>query len=146
MTPRNRVLAAVILPIVGFALATGCGGGESEHSSHEMAPVENMPQAIREAPKPVRDAYSFAVANPEILQQVPCYCGCGGMGHTSNYSCYVSVAPDGTRSFEGHALGCSICVDIALDAMRLFEQGKNVSEIRLYVDVMYSKYGPSNMT
>jgi hypothetical protein len=57
----------------------------------------------------------------------------------------VNVTQDAARQFDGHALGCSICVDIALDAMRMLKQGKSTPEIRLYVDVIYSKYGPSNM-
>ena len=67
------------------------------------------------------------------------------MGHTSNYSCYASSSAEGAVSFDGHALGCSICVDITLDAMRLLKEGRELSEIRTYVDVEYSKYGPSNM-
>ncbi len=110
-----------------------------------MASLEGMPPAVTRAPQPVREAYRFAVANPEVLSQLPCYCGCGGMGHTSNYACYVKVMPDGARLFDNHALGCSICVDIALDAMRLRKKGSSIPEIRFYVETVYSKYGPSNM-
>ncbi len=110
-----------------------------------MASLDMMPQAVKRAPKVVREAYQFAVANPQVLTEIPCYCGCGGMGHTSNYSCFVAVMPDGSRQFDGHALGCSICVDIAQDAMRMTKRGASVPEIRLTVDAAYSKYGPSNM-
>jgi Protein of unknown function with PCYCGC motif len=48
-------------------------------------------------------------------------------------------------TFDSHALGCSICVDITQDAMRLLRQGKSVQDIRAYVDQTYSRYGPSNM-
>jgi hypothetical protein len=68
------------------------------------------------------------------------------MGHTSNYSCYVTgVSADGKINYEPHALGCSICVDITQDTMRLLKQGKTAPEIKAYVDQTYSKYGPSNM-
>ncbi|NIW36068.1 MAG: hypothetical protein GWN32_05915 [Gemmatimonadetes bacterium] len=110
-----------------------------------MASLDMMPQAVKRAPKVVREAYQFAVANPEVLTQIPCYCGCGGMGHTSNYSCFVGVMDDGSRQFDGHALGCSICVDIAQDAMRLTKRGASVPAVRLTVDATYSRYGPSNM-
>ena len=49
------------------------------------------------------------------------------------------------RDSDSHALGCSICVDITQDAMRLLEQGKTVGEIKAYVDQTYAQYGPSNM-
>ena len=39
-----------------------------------------------------RDAYRFAVANRETLAYIPCYCGCGDEGHTSNASCYIKDA------------------------------------------------------
>jgi hypothetical protein len=144
MLTKQRLIAAIALPIVGIALTAGCGG-ETEHSGHDMASLDKMPEEIQRAPKPVREAYQFAVANPRVLRQVPCYCGCGGMGHTSNYSCYVGVSPSGAKAFDGHALGCSICVDIALDAMRLLEEGKSIPQIRDYIDATYSEYGPSNM-
>ena len=47
--------------------------------------------------------------------------------------------------FDGHALGCSICVDITQDAMRLTKEGKSPQDIKAYVDKTYSQYGPSNM-
>jgi Protein of unknown function with PCYCGC motif len=111
-----------------------------------MAAMEGMPPDVKAAPVVVQQAYQFVVANPDVLKNLPCYCGCGSMGHTSNYACYVkSTAPAGKVTFDTHALGCSICVDITQDAMRLLKDGKRVNEIRAYVDATYSKYGPSNM-
>jgi hypothetical protein len=111
-----------------------------------MASLVQMPADVKNAPVTVQQAYQFNVANPELLKQIPCYCGCGSMGHTSNYACYVTdVGGDGKINYDTHALGCSICVDITQDTMRLLRQGKTVPEIRAYVDQTYSKYGPSNM-
>ncbi len=135
-------IAASLLVVI---TAVGCGGGDESGQRVAMASLNGMPPAVQRAPKSVKEAYQFAVANPEVLSAIPCYCGCGGMGHSSNYSCFVSVTPQGASFFDNHALGCSICVDIALDAMRLVKKGASVPEIRLYVDAVYSKYGPSNM-
>ena len=111
-----------------------------------MAPMDGMPAEVKQASVSVSDAYRFAVANPDALKNVPCYCGCGKVGHTSNYSCYVeSVDAKGNVKFDGHALGCSICVDITQDAIRLSKQGKSPQDIKAYVDKTYSQYGPSNM-
>ena len=54
------------------------------------------PGSLRDAPAEVREAYRFAIANRETLRYIPCYCGCGSEGHTSNASCYVkdSSTPD----------------------------------------------------
>ena len=47
------------------------------------------PADIAKAPAEVREAYRFAIANRDTLRYIPCYCGCGSEGHTSNASCYV---------------------------------------------------------
>jgi hypothetical protein len=104
------------------------------------------PVEVREAPVVVRQAYAFAHDHPEVLSAIPCYCGCGAIGHTSNYACYVAGQDaDGTIAYDLHALGCSICVDITRDASRLLEEGRSVAEIRSTIDSTYLRYGPSNM-
>lgn len=111
-----------------------------------MAPMSGMPVDVQKAAVSVQEAYQFAVANPDALKNVPCYCGCGAAGHTSNYSCYVKeVKPSGEVVFDQHALGCSICVDIAQDVMKMTRDGKTPEEIRAAIDQTYSQYGPSNM-
>jgi hypothetical protein len=136
-------LAVLLIVSVGLA---GCSAeGEVGATSHDfaMAPLTDMPADVQQAPVTVQQAYQFAVANPEILKQIPCYCGCGAMGHTSNYACYVAETDaDGEIVFDNHALGCSICVDISQDTMRLLDQGKEVSEIFAYVDRSYARFGP----
>lgn len=37
-------------------------------------------------------------------------------------------------------------MDITRDVMRLLQEGKDVKEIRAYIDAEYSKYGPSTDT
>jgi hypothetical protein len=126
-------------------LLAGCAPGGTDPAL-KMASVNVLPTEVKTAPVSVREAYQFAVANPEILGEIPCYCGCAPVGHTSNYACYISsVDEDGTITFDSHSLGCSICVDITQDTMRLLKDGRSVSEIRSYVDNTYSRYGPSNM-
>ncbi len=136
-------LTLVILLLVGTT-ATGCSGQTTQGASHsfEMAPLTEMAQAVQDAPVAVQEAYQFAVANPDVTTQIPCYCGCGGMGHTSNYTCFVADDSGGQIAFDDHALGCSICVDIAQDTMRLLDEGKSVDEIFTYVDNAYSRFGP----
>jgi hypothetical protein len=68
------------------------------------------------------------------------------MDHTSNYSCYVTEEnTDGSPIFDDHALGCSICVDITQDTIRLLNQDKSVPEILAFVDQTYARFGPSNI-
>lgn len=37
----------------------------------------------------VSKSYQAARENPELLEKMPCYCGCYNQGHTSNYDCFV---------------------------------------------------------
>jgi hypothetical protein len=131
------VLLATALPACSTA---------AETSGIQLMAMDKLPAEVQSAPVSVRMAYQFAAANPDVIQRIPCYCGCGDIGHASNYACYVSdAASDGTITFDQHALGCSICVDITQDVMRLTSEGKTVPEIKSYVDATYSKYGRSNM-
>jgi hypothetical protein len=137
----------VLLALLTLALAlTGlpaCSAGQE--TGLAMMPLGQMPAQVQSAPATVREAYQFAAANPEVMQGIPCYCGCGSVGHTSSYSCYVSGADASGITFDTHALGCSLCVDITQDTMRLLKEGKTVPEIKAYVDATYGKYGTSNM-
>ena len=144
---RRLSLSLLMLLVVFSGLLTACGAKTSDDNPDlAMASLDEMPSEVENAPVAVQKAYQFNVANPDVMTQIPCYCGCGSMGHTSNYSCYVSsVETNGKVNYDTHALGCSICVDITQDTMRLLKQGKSVPEIKAYVDQTYAKYGPSNM-
>ena len=135
------IMAAVLL---GGALG-GCRPS-SPQTDLMMYPASKLPQGVQDSAQTVSEAYQFAVANPEIMEQIPCYCGCAPMGHTSNYACYVKeVKADGEIVYDDHALGCSICVDITQDVMQMLQEGQTVDEIRPIIDQTYSRYGPSNM-
>lgn len=145
--PLSLILA---LSLVGFVVA-GCSSAPSPttgggHDMLAMAAMDDMPAEVQSAAVTVSDAYRFAAANPDTLRALPCYCGCGPIGHKSNYDCYIAGADAaGALSFDSHALGCGICVDITQDAMRLLRDGKSLKDIRAYVDSTYSRYGPPNM-
>ena len=145
---RNKRFLLLSLTILILLMTAGCGGTDprSNGSNLKMASMANMPAEVRAAPVTVQEAYQFNVANPDVMSQIPCYCGCGAMGHTSNYDCYVEGAnEDGSINYDTHALGCSICVDITQDTMRLLKEGKTAQQIKAYVDQTYAQYGPSNM-
>lgn len=125
-------------------LVSACSPADST-TGLDMGPMSDMPEEVQTAPVSVSDAYRFAAANPEILTGIPCYCGCGAMGHTSNYDCYVQSDDGGELVFDTHALGCSICVDITRDAMQMTRDGTSVADIRAAIDQNYAQFGPSNM-
>lgn len=141
----KRFLPLLLILILLAPLAAGCADQGSSNARHayELAPLAQMPEEVQEAPVTVSEAYQFAVHNPDVLSAIPCYCGCGAMGHLSNYSCYVQDGEADEVVFDNHALGCSICVDITQDAMRMLDEGKSVDAIYAYVDATYSRFGPA---
>jgi hypothetical protein len=140
----KRLLALALIGLIGFA--TGCGPAAApvEHKL-AMAPVGEMPHEVQQASARVVEAYQFAFANPEILGQIPCYCGCASLGHKSNYDCYVAGSTSDSIDYDSHALFCLVCVDITHDTMRLLRSGSSAADIHVYVDSAYAGYGPSNM-
>ncbi|GAB4420423.1 MAG: PCYCGC domain-containing protein [Anaerolineae bacterium] len=140
---RSLKSLLIVLSAIGAIVLAACGSNGAETPSS----VALLPGWVREAPPRVHAAYEYAVANPEELKKYPCYCGCGAMGHTSNLSCYIQdIAPDGTITFDSHANGCGICVDITQDVIRLKGEGWSSPEVRAYVDAQYGAFGPGTNT
>jgi len=98
-------LLSVLLVLLSLALA-GCGGREEAGQRElKLAPASRLPREIQRAPTTVREAYQFALANPDVLKYIPCYCGCGA-DHGSVKDCFVrEVRPDGSAVFDEMGLG-----------------------------------------
>ncbi len=144
MNISRKLLFSLLIGLIVLTALPACSA-QPKADLHMMS-MDQMPAEVQSAPVTVRQAYQFAAANPDVMKNIPCYCGCGNIGHTSNYSCYVSdMDSKGKSTFDNHALGCSICVDITQDVMRLLREGKSPQEARAYIDATYSKYGPSNI-
>jgi hypothetical protein len=96
-------LWGVVASGILFGLAA-CGG---EPQELEMAPESVLQGELLDAPASVQEAYRFAVANKELLEQIPCFCGCNSVPHTSNYECYVAEdgGPGSILEYDNHALG-----------------------------------------
>jgi hypothetical protein len=91
----------------------------------------------------VRATYDFAAQHPEILKYVPCYCGCGADGHKANDACFVARrdAKGNVLEWDTHGFGCTICVDVAREAMQLYSSGADVHSIRAAIE---KKWTPGN--
>ena len=88
----------------------------------------------------VRATYDFAAQHPEILKYVPCSCGCGSQGHSANESCFVARrdARGNVLEWDTHGFGCTICVDVAREAMQLYSSGADVVSIRAAIEKRWS--------
>src|SRR5688500_15412394 len=112
-------------------------------------PLPALPRFSFEPPRPmavVQQVYEFAARHPEVLQYVPCYCGCERIGHNGNHDCFIkSRAANGRVSeWDSHGIGCTICIDVARDAMTLFNTGATPTAIRAAIDTKYGSRFPSS--
>ena len=86
----------------GFSACGGPAGSAQEKLT--LAPESVLPDFVQDASPQVKEAYRFAIANPDVLSAFPCYCGCGAVGHQNNLQCYIKeVRPDESVEFENHA-------------------------------------------
>jgi len=102
-------------------------------------------------PRPMdilKDAHVFTADHPEVASYIPCYCGCGNMGHKNNADCFVA-----SRDKEGkvtawvpHGAACAVCIDIAVESMRMRNSGASVSAIRSQIQNEYRPHFPSTET
>ncbi len=54
----------------------------------------------------ILEAYQFAVDHPEVLNYMPCYCGCYEEdGHTSNTNCFVDSVEGDTVTLDTMGFG-----------------------------------------
>jgi hypothetical protein len=104
---KPPIVLLLVSSLLAVALVTGACGGEAAPAVElTLAPESALPDFVSNAPPQVKEAYRFAIANPEILSDFPCYCGCGSMGHQNNLQCYIKeVRADGSLEFDNHAFG-----------------------------------------
>lgn len=152
-------VSAVALVSSVALLAAGQGGSQASRprtgvpASTSMrahtGPLPALPRVSFEPPRSmavVQQVYEFAARHPEVLQYVPCYCGCERVGHSANHSCFVKArASDGrVTAWDSHGMGCAVCIDVARDAMNLFNSGSKPAAIRDAIDKKYAASYPSS--
>lgn len=124
-------------PLVLLALVVGgCAAGSAPASSGQRFPPFVYASATS------LETYRIAVAMPEVLAVLPCYCGCakpsaGQAPHKNLKECFITPA----GSFNEHAAGCDLCGKEALDAARWHKEGQSLREIRAATESKYREYG-----
>ncbi|MGH2355229.1 MAG: PCYCGC motif-containing (lipo)protein [Chloroflexota bacterium] len=107
---RRRALE-LLSPLVGIALGACSGTGASPGSPANTILVarpdrNEWPDRFWKAAPEVQEAYRYALAHPDILQYMPCFCGCGVQGHRSNRDCYIrDVRTDGAVVLDPMSFG-----------------------------------------
>lgn len=111
---RRRVIATALLVgavivAVGMAVWTGrapeegrVGKTASGDRLHRVS-TGHLPAFAASASSQVQAVYLYAANHSEVLRFIPCYCGCGSIGHRHNGDCYVHARnADGTVTFTSH--------------------------------------------
>ena len=100
------------------------------------------PWYITGGPANVRQSYAYAVAHPEVLRHIPCYCGCGrSEGHRSVLDCFVAGRDLFDRPrYNDHGVSCRLCVAVVLDARDRIAAGKTLAQTRAEIDAFYAPY------
>ena len=96
----------------------------------------------------LRDAHIFTADHPEVSSYVPCYCGCGSGGHKDNADCFVRQRDDQGRvtEWEPHGAACAVCIDIAVQSMRMRNSGASIAAIQRQVKADYRPRFPDTET
>ena len=77
----------------------------------------------------VRASYAAAKQYAHVLEQIYCYCHCKkNIGHRALVECYES----------DHAAHCDVCMNEAIIAARMTQDGKTPQEIQKAIDALYA--------
>jgi hypothetical protein len=100
------MLAAGGLVLVGCSSGIGQSTAPVDESLLAWPDEDRWPEMFRAASPRVQETYRFAVANQDLLQWMPCFCGCVDWGHGSNADCYVQeVRDDGSVLLDSMSFG-----------------------------------------
>lgn len=145
--PRKR-RGALPYVLIGVILASAIGAFSlsmkgAEKNIETPSAVKSELPAFAKINRQTALAYAYALENPQILEKIPCYCGCyipvamhGGFEHKNNKNCFIK--DDG--SWVKHGSECDVCVYIALDVKNWLNEGMSIKQVRDGID---SKYGSS---
>lgn len=108
---RKWSLLLLLLLLGGSAIGIGYGvwlrSIGSEGQTGRVSLLAHLPDYVQNGTTEAQVAYQFAINNPAVLKQIPCYCGCEEtLGHKHNLACYVtSFNPDGSvAAYSDHAV------------------------------------------
>ncbi|MBE0607868.1 MAG: hypothetical protein IH609_00670 [Dehalococcoidia bacterium] len=128
------VAVAVVVTIVAVIFQLGPWTSSAARTRSDL---ENVLDLSSQPPEIVA-TYRYVEGNRSLVQQMPCYCGCGkSLDHQNLFDCFVISR----GVYSDHASGCMVCEDEANDVERLAGEGKSPLEIRAWIDAEYSRYG-----
>jgi hypothetical protein len=86
----------IFIAIVALTvIVAGCGAPKANLTFNSKN--KPLPDYVVNSSKMVKETYTMASNYPEVVGQVPCFCGCEADGHKSNLDCFVKqMGPNNT--------------------------------------------------
>jgi hypothetical protein len=130
---QNVVLGVVAVAIIaGIAWYSLRGTSSETDTATQLSRSEGVLSPTIFDDAKTRAAYQVAKDIPEVLEQLPCFCGCmSHFGHKNNLFCFKDM----------HGSGCELCQDIALDARKMHDEGMSIAQIQENIKAKYSHQG-----
>ncbi|MFA4934934.1 MAG: PCYCGC motif-containing (lipo)protein [Candidatus Methanoperedens sp.] len=133
------IVAVILLAGIAYAVLSGDSTPKKTTDSGIKLPSYAYTNPI------TLQAYKYATEHPEMLEQIPCYCGCGSHGsEASDYKphrflrdCFIND----NWEFDEHASFCDVCIGEAIKTQDYLAKGKTIKEARALIDQEYSKIG-----
>lgn len=145
--------------LIGLALLlAACNAQQAELDNQQVVPnhqqqlpngdlqevtasADELPSFLDDKSEQLRLVYQMAGKAIDILDVMPCYCGCGdSAGHLNNKNCFIhEVREDGSVVWDDHGTRCLVCVEIAVQSVKMTQEGKSLQEIRDIIDATYAE-------
>ena len=132
---NKQIMLIIAVGMLSAGIFVGFGNSKTDAAGDELASSLDLPGYAYSSPITLK-AYEYTALNPQIIDQVPCYCGCGGLGHESLLNCFMT--DDG--EYDNHASQCDICVGEVIKIKKMYEDGLSMDVIRANIDQDYRKY------
>jgi hypothetical protein len=100
----KRITSLLFLCIVIAIVTAGCSSKKENLSLDKKH--EPLPDYVLNTSDKIQETYIMATNYPEVISQVPCYCGCGvSDGHKSNLDCFIDQFGDDNAVVEYDSMG-----------------------------------------
>jgi hypothetical protein len=124
------IVAVAIMAGIAWVSLRGTNDAQTAESADPSLAADVLSPSLFDDPM-TKAAYQTAKDIPEVLQQLPCFCGCmSSFGHKNNLFCFK----------DQHGSGCTLCQQIALDARKMHDQGMPIAQIQETIKSRYSHY------
>jgi hypothetical protein len=102
----KRITSLLFLGILFAIMAAGCSSKLSDETWKLDKKHTPLPDFVLNTSEKIQETYVMAATYPEVVAQVPCYCGCENDGHKSNLDCFIKgMGPENAvEEWDSHGI------------------------------------------